>query len=89
MGVNANEKDAGEIDKMANKASLSDQQKQVQENIHCQIKDISGSMDEILCHDKISNPNLGSLAVESQNVPRHSGLGLAIGRKSISIHQPG
>ncbi|KAF3960925.1 hypothetical protein CMV_014410 [Castanea mollissima] len=36
---------------MASKASLADQQSQVQENIHAQIKSFAMSMDEILIPD--------------------------------------
>jgi len=89
LGVNAEEKDADEIIEMANKASLSDQQKQVQDNIHVQVKNICGSMDDILRPDLTSTPCLVSSASQSQNVPRRSGLGLAIGRTTKSINQPG
>lgn len=87
--MNANEKDADEIIEMANKASVSDQQKQVQENIHVQVKNICGSMDDILRPAVVATPNPVRSASESQNAPRRSGLGLAIGRATPSIPQPG
>lgn len=88
LGVNADEKDADEIIEMANRAPLSDQQKQVHENIHAQVKNICGSMDDILCPDLTGSPNVVNSASESGNVPRRSGLGLAIGRATPLIHQP-
>ena len=48
MGENANEADAEEIIKMASKASFVDQQMQVQENVHSQIKAFCTCMNEIL-----------------------------------------
>ncbi|KAE9450978.1 hypothetical protein C3L33_17146, partial [Rhododendron williamsianum] len=54
LGRNADEKDAEEIIDMAGKASLADQQKQVQDNIHSQIKTFSTWMDEILLPDSKS-----------------------------------
>ncbi|KAI7997942.1 hypothetical protein LOK49_LG10G01391 [Camellia lanceoleosa] len=54
LGRNADESDAEAIIDMAAKASLADQQKQVQENIHSQIKSFCASMDEILLPDSKS-----------------------------------
>ena len=48
LGRDANEAKAKEINEMACKAFLADQQKQVQENIHPQIKSFSMCIDEIL-----------------------------------------
>ncbi|XP_027911049.1 uncharacterized protein LOC114169876 isoform X2 [Vigna unguiculata] len=48
LGENANEADAEEIIKMASKASFVDQQMQVQENVHSQIKAFCTCMNEIL-----------------------------------------
>lgn len=49
--MNAAEADAEEIIEMATKASFADQQKQVQENIHSQVKSFCMHMDEILLPD--------------------------------------
>ncbi|KAL7170492.1 hypothetical protein ACSBR2_035379 [Camellia fascicularis] len=54
LGRNADESDAEAIIDMAGKAFLADQQKQVQENIHSQIKTFCASMDEILLPDSKS-----------------------------------
>ncbi|KAL0648388.1 hypothetical protein Bca4012_046679 [Brassica carinata] len=48
LGRDAEEADAEEIIEMAGKATLSEQQKQVQENIHYQLENFCASMDEIL-----------------------------------------
>ena len=48
LGRDAEEADAEEIIEMDGKATLSEQQKQVQENIHYQLENFCASMDEIL-----------------------------------------
>ncbi|XP_010491453.1 PREDICTED: uncharacterized protein LOC104769030 [Camelina sativa] len=48
LGRDAEEADAEEIIEIASKATLSEQQKQVQENIHYQVENFCSSMDEIL-----------------------------------------
>ena len=48
MGRDVDEAKAEEFNKMACKASLADQQKQVRENIHAQIKSFSTCIDEVL-----------------------------------------
>lgn len=89
MGKNADEADAEEIIDMASKSSLVDQQKQVQENIHSQIKTFCSSMDGILLpsckntHDPVTSSH------ESLGVPRKSGLSFAIGRSLPPTNQPG
>nr|XP_029119728.1 uncharacterized protein LOC105042765 isoform X2 [Elaeis guineensis] len=80
LGKDADEKDADEIIDMASKASVADQQKQVQENIHLQIKNICRSMDDILIGDLKSISN-------SQNGSRWSGLSFATGREAASTKQ--
>lgn len=87
LGMNADEKDADEIIEMANKAAFPDQQKQVQENIHFQVKNVSRLMDDILRPDLENDANSSNSASEIQNNTRRSGLGLAIGR-TASIQQP-
>ncbi|XP_058097891.1 uncharacterized protein LOC131242928 isoform X2 [Magnolia sinica] len=88
LGKNAVETDADEIIDMASKASVSDQQKQVQENIHSQIKTFCKSMDDILLPNlKNSHDPLVS-SQESQDTPRRSGLGLAVGRTGPHTNRP-
>lgn len=87
LGVNADKKDVDEIIEMANKASISDQQRQVQENIQDQVKSICGAMDDILRPAITGTPNLVSSVSESPTTQRRSGLGLAIGRATTPIHQ--
>ncbi|KAF9608096.1 hypothetical protein IFM89_006023 [Coptis chinensis] len=85
LGRDATETDAEEIIDMASKAALADQQKQVQENIHSQIKSFSTLMDEILVPNfKNSNdpPNISG-------VPRRSGLSFAVGKGGPPPNQPG
>ncbi|KAA8528918.1 hypothetical protein F0562_033594 [Nyssa sinensis] len=79
LGMNADEADAEEIIDMAGKASFADQQKQVQENIHSQIKTFCTSMDDILLPDSstLSEPLKSSPQMSS--APRRSGLSLAVG----------
>ena len=89
LGRNADESDAEAIIDMAGKASLADQQKQVQENIHSQIKTFCASMDEILLPDSKSiNESSDSTSQRNTAVPR-SGLGLAVGRMSPQNKSPG
>ncbi|XP_027096479.1 uncharacterized protein [Coffea arabica] len=82
LGKDADEADAEEIIDMASKASLTDQQKQVQENIHSQIETFCTTMDDIVL------PNLQSTEkahepIEEKNITsRRSGLSLAVGRSS-------
>ncbi|CDP00746.1 unnamed protein product [Coffea canephora] len=82
LGKDADEADAEEIIDMASKASLTDQQKQVQENIHSQIETFCTTMDDIVL------PNLQSTEkahepIEEKNITsRRSGLSLAVGQSS-------
>ncbi|XP_077247120.1 uncharacterized protein LOC143886851 [Tasmannia lanceolata] len=80
LGKNADETDAEEIIDMASKASVVDQQKQVQENIHSQIQTFCKSMDDILLPDFKDIHDLPT--AESHDAPRRSGLSFAIGRTS-------
>lgn len=74
---------------MAGKASVADQQKQVQENIHSQIKTFCTSMDEILLPDiKNVNELLGS-PPQTTAAPRRSGLSFAVGRNGPPSDCPG
>lgn len=89
LGKDADEEDADEIIEMASKASLSDQQIQVQENVHGQIKAFCTFMDEILLpNDKTMNdPQKSSQQVN--NSPRRSGLSLAVARSAPPTNHPG
>lgn len=85
LGENADEADANEIIEMASKASLVEQQKQVQENIHEQISTFCKYMDNILRPDPkmAKTPNSSS---EPKTAPQRSGLGLAVGRPTSFHH---
>lgn len=81
MGKNAEEEDAEEIIKMANKASVADQQMQVQENVHFQIKAFCTFMDEVLLpNEKTVNDDSCELSQQANILPHHSGLSSAKGR---------
>ncbi|KAE8698491.1 cytochrome P450 86B1-like [Hibiscus syriacus] len=82
LGKNADEADADQIIDMAIKASFDDQQKQVQENIHNQIKRFCTAMDEILIN--INEPQES----QSKATPSRSGLSLAVGKNSPTINHP-
>ena len=88
MGKNAEEADVEEIIDMASKASFSDQEKLVQDNIHSQIKSFCMSMDEILIDiGKINEPN--ESVQQSNATSRRSGLSFAIGTNSSPTSHPG
>ncbi|KAJ0967053.1 hypothetical protein J5N97_023970 [Dioscorea zingiberensis] len=89
LGRNADEKDADEIIDMATKASVSDQLKQVQDNIHCQIRNVCKLMDGILLpNNNNNNPDVQDLTPQMQNVHRPSGLSFAIGKTVASANLP-
>ncbi|XP_059630993.1 uncharacterized protein LOC132273904 isoform X2 [Cornus florida] len=67
---------------MAGKASLADQQKQVQENIHFQIKTFCTSMNDILLPDMKSIKEPLNSTQQPHIAPRRSGLSLAVGGNS-------
>lgn len=87
LGRDAEEADAEEIIDMAGKASLSDQQQQVQDNIHSQIKRFCLSMDEILLLPEKNVPIESSAA--SNAAPRRSGLSFAVGLTARPTDSPG
>ncbi|WMV58154.1 hypothetical protein MTR67_051539 [Solanum verrucosum] len=80
LGKDAVETDAEEIIDMAGKASLADQQKQVQENVHSQITSFCKYMDHILQPDLMVKDKQGTPSSENNSSPRRSGLSFAIGR---------
>ncbi|XP_074285567.1 uncharacterized protein LOC141611058 [Silene latifolia] len=82
LGKDIEEPDVEEIIDMATKAPLDDQQKQVQENTHAQIRNLSLLMDEILLPDKKSEEQLGS--TQHNSVPRRTGLSFAVGQATSS-----
>lgn len=84
LGKDGVEADAEEIIDMAGKASLADQQKQVQENVHSQITSFCKYMDHILQPDLLVKDKQGALSSENNPSPRRSGLSLAIGRTAPS-----
>ncbi|KAK6241548.1 hypothetical protein SCA6_006937 [Theobroma cacao] len=83
LGKNADEADAEEIIDMASKASVADQQKQVQENVHFQVQNFCTAMDEILLPD-ISEPQKS----QSDATPSRSGLSFAVGRNGPPSKHP-
>lgn len=84
LGKDVVEADAEEIIDMAGKASLADQQKQVQENVHSQITNFCKYMDHILQPDLKVKDKQGTSSSENNSSPRRSGLSLAIGRTAPS-----
>ncbi|WCJ43115.1 hypothetical protein M5689_023877 [Euphorbia peplus] len=84
LGRNAEEADIEEIIEMASKASVADQQKQVQENVHHQIENFCRSMDDILLPDmkKFEPGNAPDAA------PRPSGLSFAVGKSGSPSSVP-
>ncbi|KAL2235080.1 uncharacterized protein LOC105160171 [Sesamum indicum] len=84
LGKNADEADADEIIDMASKASLAEQQKQVQENIHEQLSNFCMHMDEILLPDSKTGSGSPDKSSERNAAPRRSGLGLAVGGTATS-----
>ncbi|KAM7487709.1 hypothetical protein LguiB_025193 [Lonicera macranthoides] len=83
LGRDADEADIEEIIDMASKAPLADQEKQVHENIHSQIKTFCTSMDDILLPDEPLAPS-----PESYAAPHRSGLSLAVGKNPSSKNVP-
>nr|POE61275.1 hypothetical protein CFP56_43676 [Quercus suber] len=63
---------------MASKASLANQQSQVQENVHAQIKSFSMSMDDILIPDTKRMGDAHELPPQPTAAPRWSGLSFAV-----------
>lgn len=86
LGRNAEAADVDEIIDMGSDASLEEQQKQVQENIHEQMATFCTYMDEILRPDpKMTGTNNSSS--ETKAAPRRSGLGFAVGQTTPLDHK--
>jgi hypothetical protein len=83
LGRDAEEADIDEIVEMADKSPISDQEKQVHENIHTQIQTFCKSMDDILLDSTTKD-----VPAQEQNIAtRRSGLSLAVGKThSIKIN---
>ena len=80
LGRDADEAKAEEFNEMACKASLADQQNQLQENIHAQIKSFSMSINEILLPYTKRIVEAQELPPQPIFAPYQSGLGFDIGR---------
>jgi hypothetical protein len=89
LGKNAEEADAEEIIEMASKASVADQQKQVQENIHFQITNFCSTMNEILLPDLEKRSQKDEAPAQSNAAPRRSGLSFAVGKSGPPTDRPG
>ena len=63
---------------MASKASIADQQSQLQENVHAQIKSFSMTMDEILIPDTKRIGDAHEIPQQPIATSRWSGLGFAV-----------
>lgn len=73
---------------MASKSSVADQEKQVQENVHLQIKSFCTYMDGILLPDaKMKNEPVESPG-QSNAASRRSGLSFAVGKNSSPAKHP-
>ncbi|KAF2308103.1 hypothetical protein GH714_035371 [Hevea brasiliensis] len=88
LGRNVEEADAEEIIEMASKASVADQEKQVQENIHSQIENFCTAMDEILLPDMNKKSEPGEPLGQSDTASCHSGLRLAVGKSDQPTVHP-
>lgn len=88
LGKNANENDIEEIIDMANKASVKDRWRQVQENVHFQFKSMCQVMDEILLPDTRSINGKPCSSPPFQSGPLQSGLSFAV-RKGTPNNEPG
>lgn len=86
LGEHSEEKDAEEIIDMASKASVVDQQKQVQGNVHYQLKHMCQAMDSILRPDIKNDPSQSPS--DTHNKSRRSGLSFAVGTGVSSANKP-
>jgi len=77
LGENAEERDAEEIIDLAGKASVAEQQNQVQENVHYQLTHMCQAMDGILRPDVTNDPSKDPS--ETHSYSRRSGLSFAVG----------
>ena len=89
LGRDVDEAKAEEFNEMACKASLTYQQKQVQENIHAQIKSFSMCINEILLLDTKRIGEAQELPTQPIAAPCQSGAGFAVGRNGQSTDCPG
>ncbi|KAJ9181058.1 hypothetical protein P3X46_009229 [Hevea brasiliensis] len=87
LGRKVEEADAEEIIEMASKASVADQQKLVQENIHSQIENFCTAMDEIFLPD-MNKKNEPGEALGQSDTARKSGLSWAVGKSGPPTVSP-
>ncbi|XP_044489495.1 uncharacterized protein LOC123213929 isoform X2 [Mangifera indica] len=88
LGRDADETDADEIINMASKASLADQEKQVQENIHSQLEKFCISMNRILLPDTSKESETVESSNQSNSTTRRSGLSFAVGKSGSPADAP-
>ncbi|XP_024031935.1 uncharacterized protein LOC112094673 [Morus notabilis] len=88
LGKNAEEADVEEIIDMATKASIADQEKLVQENVHSQIKSFCKSMDKILLPDTEKRNEPIELPQQTNAASRRSGLSFAVGSNISKTNHP-
>ena len=74
---------------MASKASIVDQQSQLQENVHAQIKSLSMTMDEILILDTKRIGDAHGMPQQPIAASHWSGLGFAVPRNGQPTDLPG
>ena len=74
---------------MASKASIADQQSQLQENVHAQIKGLSMTMDELLILDTKRIGDAHEMPQQPIAASRWSGHGFAVCRNGQPIDHPG
>ncbi|OIW01876.1 hypothetical protein TanjilG_31058 [Lupinus angustifolius] len=80
LGKSADEADVEEIIEGSSKTSATDQQIQVQENVHSQIKTFCTFMDEILLPSEKTVTDPFESSQQANTLPRRSGLSFAVGR---------
>ncbi|KAM4099887.1 hypothetical protein ACB094_05G026700 [Castanea mollissima] len=88
LSKDADEAKAKGFNEMVCKASLTDQQKQVQENIHAQIKSFSMCINEILLPYTKRINEAQELPPQPIAAPCQSGLGFAVGRNGQLTDYP-
>ena len=74
---------------MASKASIADQQSQLQENVHAQIKSFSMTMDEILIPDAKRIGDAHEMPQQPIAASHWSGLGFVVCRNGQPTNRPG
>lgn len=88
LGRDADEANVEEFNEMACKVILADQQKQLAENIHAQIKSFSMCINEILLPYTKRINEAQELPPQPIAAPCQSGLGFAVGRNGQLTDYP-